>query len=176
MTQRSISDDFRESIQQQESEVFPLIFVRIRHPAFSHELRFVKNGADIKLNSADSTQQTYIGAEFDINVISDGENTPTAQFSAQNVDRILGQALLDTSDPARIDIEIYSSALFDETVIPHVPIDPDPQFEYQSLYLWLTDVSIMGDFVSGTLKGWDYTQENYPSLSATEEVCPGLFW
>jgi len=163
-------------LDKQESGDFPLIFLRIRHSSFSYEIRVVNNGADIKLNSTDTEQETFIGFPFEISILSDGEQSPSAQLSVQNVDRRIGKALLDTVDPARIDIEIYSSAMFDESVTPHVPFEDDPAFEYKAQYLWLTDVSIRNDVVGGTLHGWDYSQENYPGISATESRCPGLFW
>lgn len=174
--ERTLSPEFLEAMERQETDVFPLIFLRIRHPSLQDEIRLVNNGSDIVLVAGDTGTKVYKGASFEITVLSDGERAATATLSCQNVDLVIGNALIDAYDPARIDIEIYSSALFDESTIPHPPIAPNPAWEYQALYLFLVDASIKNDSVSGTLRGWDYTQETYPGIVATEDRFPGLFW
>lgn len=173
---RNLSPAFLEAMERQESDTFPLIFLRIRHASLQAEIRLVRNGSDVKLNAADTGDLIYKAAEFDLNILSDTDKPPTAQLSCQNIDLEIGNALIDIYEPARIDIEIYSSALFDENTIPHQPLAPNPAYEFQALYLFLVDASIRNETVTGTLRGWDYTQETYPGIVATEDRFPGLFW
>lgn len=174
--ERTLTPAFREAMEKQETEAFPLIFLRIRHPSLVDEIRLVRNGSDVVLNASDTGELVYKGADFQVNILSDGEGSATAQLQVQNVDLEIGNALIDAFDPARIDLEIYSSALFNESVVPHPPIVPNPAYEFQALYLFLVEASIRDDFVTGTLRGWDYTQETYPGIVATEDRFPGLFW
>lgn len=173
---REISESFREAIDTQESEVFPIVFLEIKHPSLSESVRIVQNGANIKLDAADPDSRAYQGFDFDISILADSDKPPSAQLRVQNIDRQIGVVLLDISEPAIIDMRIFSSALFDESVTPHEPLAPNPVAEYTALNLYLIDVEIKNDFVTGTLKTWEYTQETYPTIFATEDRTPGLYW
>ena len=173
---RELTSGFREVIDAQESADFPIIFLEIKHSQLIKPIRIVQNSVDIKLRVADVNADAYQGFYFDITILSDTDRPPSAQLKVQNVERKIGAILLDLVNPPVIDMWIYSSARFNETVIPHVPFDLIPAYEFQALNLYLVDVSIAGDFVTGTLKTWEYTQEVYPAVMATEDRFPGLFW
>lgn len=168
---RTLSTTFNEAINQQESAEFALVFLDIRHPSLGDVIRVVSNSQNIDING-----KLYQAFQFDIKILSDTEQTAKSQITVQNVDRVIGQALLDAVNPPVVDLTIYSSARFDESVVPHTAIDNPPQFEYQALNLFLTETTIDGNSVTGTLRSWDYMQESYPGIRATEENCPGLFW
>lgn len=168
---RTLTESFRRSIDRQETEIFPIAFITLRHKSLTEPVRIVSNSENMIVAGNE-----YIGFEFSITILTDNDRPPRAQLEVQNVDRKIGAILLDIYDPPELELQIYSSDQFDESVIPHVAFDVDATFEYQALNLYLVDVSISGDTVSGVLKTWEYTQETYPSVFATEDRTPGLYW
>ena len=65
---------------------------------------------------------------------------------------------------------------FDLSVAPRVPLGPSVEHIYVARHLYLTDVE--GDVLqlSGTIRWWEYTQESWPALRATQNRFPGLYW
>ena len=118
--------------------------------------------------------ETYTGFMFDIEILSDTDQPPRAQVSVQNVDRQIGEALRQTTDPIRCTITICPGSEFDQTVDPRTEIGT-AAVVYQATDLYLVDVEVDAMYVRGVLMLWDYSQEQWPSVMATQDRMPGLF-
>lgn len=167
---RDIPATARTAYDEQESEVFPIVFLTIRHPTLMQPIRVVSDPEYFMLGGHE-----YIGFTFDITILSDTEAPPISRLSIQNVDRIIGRTVLRATDTIRMDMLIINSDQFDLTATPRVPLG-DPEYVYRARQLHLTDVD--GDTIrlSGTLRTWNYTQETWPAQRATENRTPGLYW
>ncbi|WP_337183859.1 DUF1833 family protein [Shinella sp.] len=171
MIERDIPQSARRELERQESAEIFLIFLTIRHRSLPEPVRVVSDPADYMLDG-----NRYQGFEFEISLLSDTEEAPTARLTVQNVDRRIGEAVRDAVSPPRLDIEVIAGSQFDMTVTPRVPLDGSVERVYAARHLYLTDVD--GDVLqlTGTIRLWDYTQETWPALRATQNRFPGLYW
>lgn len=171
MTSRDIPAGVRREIDRQDSPEIHLVFLTLRHKMLPEPIRVVSDPADFMLDG-----NLYQGFEFEISLLSDAEEAPRAQLKVQNVDRRIGDAVFNATEPARLDIEVITGSQFDLSVTPRVPLGPSVARSYVAKQLYLTDVE--GDVLqlSGTIRSWDYTQETWPALRATQNRFPGLYW
>lgn len=170
MTRSTVPFSLREALNAEGTESVQLAFVTITHPTLTDPLRFVSDGVDYIRGGV-----TWTGLWFDVQVLSDDENRPQTKLKIQNVDRAIGQAILSMgADPCRLQLELLSSDDFDLTVSPRTEIGT-AHVNYEAKHLYLLNISMNALEVSGTVKGWDYSQEVYPSMAATKDRLPGLF-
>lgn len=113
--ERVVSSDVRRELDKQESAELYLIFLTLTHPSLPEPIRVVSDPENFVLDGA-----LYQGFDFEISILSDGEQMPRAQLSVQNVDRIIGQAIFAANDPVRVDIQIIAGSEFDLSVFPRV--------------------------------------------------------
>lgn len=159
------------ALQQEASDDATILFVSIRHPALDGVIRLVGDGEDFVLDG-----QTFHKGGFELSLLTDEESPPTASFSFPNVKRDLMARMETVTDPAGIQFEAYSSAYFDTNKVPRTAkAGMVPQPFYQARHLWLTDVEVNAERVSGTLRSRDYRQETWPGRRATPELTPGVW-
>lgn len=168
---RLIPSQVRREIDRQESGEFYLVFLDLKHSKLAEKIRVVSDPENFILDGNE-----YIGFEFNINLLTDTEQMPTARLSVQNVDRRIGEAVLNSTDPVRIEIQVIAGSQFDLSVFPRVALDDPVERIYRAKSLYLVDVKGDALSLSGTIKSWDYTQETWPALRATQERFPGLYW
>lgn len=169
--QRSIPAEFRREIEKQESGEAAICFLRLIHPALIGGANVVSDPEDFILDGI-----TYQGFEFRFDMLSDGEMMPKATLTVQNVDRIIGENVRNSVDPIRIEAHFIALSQFDLSVFPRVALD-DPVERIASIYhAILVDVEGDSMFLTGTIRTYDYTQETFPGMRATEARCRGLFW
>lgn len=240
---RSLTAPFRYSLERQETGEALIVFVTITHPELPSAIRVANDAVDYVWNG-----DTYIGFPFDISLISDGDQPPSARLTVQNVDRRIGEAVRDLTSPPRLRIDLLAASDFDETANPRVPKNlaiygtplteaivgadyewfgtisggvkpytpsiqnpapgmqiemsdentyrvfgplteagtfeniiiqvtadqPAPVAEYTAASLFLSNVR--GDaFLDGEIVGWNYLQEVWPGIRATQNRLPGLY-
>ena len=166
---RSLTAPFRYSLERQETGEALIVFVTITHPDLPAAIRVANDAVDYVCNG-----DTYIGFPFDISLISDGDKPPSARLTVQNVDRRLGEAVRDLASPPRLRIDLLAASDFDETADPRVPAAGEPSAEYTAASLFLSNVR--GDaFLDGEITGWNYLQEVWPGIRATQNRLPGLY-
>ena len=170
MIDRDIPSATREQIEQQETSEIVLVFLTITHPTLREPIRVVSDPENFMLDGHE-----YIGFMFDITLLNDDDRPPRAKLSVQNVDRIIGQVVLEAFNPARVEIKVIAGDQFDLSVSPRTPIG-EPALMYHAHQLYLTEVEGNAQTVSGTLRSWDFTQEVWPGMRATETRMPGLYW
>jgi len=160
----------RESLERSSSGDAMLIFVAVTHPDLPDVIRLVTDGADYMRAAL------WHKSWFELDLLADDERPPVARFRFPNVDRAAITMLARVSNPARVSFEVISSAWFDitaepRTVKPGLTVEP----AYEARHLYLTDISADQVQVEGTLRSWDYRQEAWPGLRATESLLPGVY-
>lgn len=166
---RSVGISLQEKIANASLDDVVLFFLQISHADLEEPIRLVSDGADYICGG-----KRWSGIPFDVVILSDGENVPRGEITVQNVDRMIGESILNVSGEVRVTIEIRTSADFDLDTDPRQEIDT-AVVHYRAPLLYLTGVSIDAMSVSGELRSWDFTQESYPAMSATQDRLPGLF-
>lgn len=169
---RNIPDTARREIEKQESAEIFLIFLKIKHQALSETIRVVSDPENFVLAG-----EEYQGFEFDISLLTDGEGMPEARLTVQNVDRKIGEAVLNSNDPCKLEIYVIEGSQFDLSVFPRTEIDTGgTEYTYRAKNLMLTQVEGNELSLTGVIRSWDYTQEVWPGLRATQSRFPGLYW
>lgn len=166
---RTVSASFRREMEREESGQAALYFLTISHPELDDDIRVVSDSKDYSYGG-----QTYIGFLFDLIILDDKQTFPEARLTVQNVDQKIGQVLRSVVSPPRIDIKIIQMTEFDLTVDPRTPIST-PYVEYSAPELYLVDVDVTALEISGRIVSWNYSQELWPGVRATQSRCPGLF-
>ncbi|MFZ1682103.1 MAG: DUF1833 family protein [Rhizobiaceae bacterium] len=158
-----------EQLQAASTDEALIVFVTVSHEAIEAPIRLVLDHADYLRDGA-----LYRAAPFRLDLVNDDERPPRARFSFPAVNREALTRLAAVSAPARVDCEILAAASFDLGVNPRqekpgaIPI-------YAARHLFLTDVSLDAAQCSGALRGWDYRQELWPNVLATQALTPGLW-
>ncbi|MBA5776299.1 DUF1833 family protein [Stappia sp. F7233] len=168
--ERDIDPSARRELDRQESAETLLVFLTIRHANLPEDVRVVSDPVDYVLDG-----NTFQGFMFDIQLLSDTDAPPTTRLTLQNVDERIGDAILSVPTRARLDFEVIAASQFDLTQNPRVPLATPVQRIYAARHLALTDVD--GDVLqlSGTIRSYDYTQEAWPAMRATQLGFPGLY-
>lgn len=172
MTLRVIPDSVRRELDRQDSSEVMLVFLTVTHAELAAPIRVVSDPRNFILDNNE-----YIGFEFDIRILNDTENPPFSQLTIQNVDKKISEGILTARNPARINIEVIAGSEFNLDDNPCTEKDGvgSAQRTYKAPHLFLTEVEGNALSISGRIVSWDYTQELWPGLLATQDRLPGLF-
>ena len=168
---RVVSQSFRSAAFAENSGDVPLLFATLTHPDWATPLRFVSDTSDYVWNG-----DTYSGAMFDVEILSDTDAPPSARFVFPNIDRSIGQLIDQTNSPPTIKLDIIHSAFFDLTVKPRLPLGGvEPISEYSASNMWVNDVAVDAMQVSGRIVSLDLTREGAHRFRCTKDRAPALF-
>lgn len=161
----------RKVLEQSSAGEAFLAFVTITHPQVSYTIRLVLDGADYEIGG-----NTWHKSFFELELITDTEQPPSAKFRFPNVDRAAITMLQAVANPPRVAFDLISTAYFDLTAEPRT-VKPDTTVEYlyRARGLFLTDITADSVQVEGTLRGHDYRQESWPDKRVTQTLLPGAF-
>ncbi|MEL6100482.1 MAG: DUF1833 family protein [Pseudomonadota bacterium] len=166
---RNVPANVRTALEQPETGIALLAFLTIRHSELDVPIRVVSDPLNYVWGG-----ETYTGILFDFRPLTDTDAQPTTELRVPNVDRRIGQAVLDANDRPQVQMSILSSADFDLTVNPRTEIGTaTPIYAYS--HFELREVSVDPVELRGTVTLRDYSVEPWPGLSATESRLPGLF-
>lgn len=168
--QRTVPVTFRASIEKEVADVIPLIFITITHPSLYDAIRVVSDPEDFTLDG-----KVHTGYDFKIELLNDNESPPTAQLTIQAVSQHITDTLLLAVNPPQLELQLIAADQFTLTAFPRTEIGTATRI-YRAQKLYLTDTSGDKLQVTGTLRSWDYSQETWPALRATEARFPGLYW
>lgn len=166
---RTVPAGVRREIDRQESPEFYLTFLTIKHKTLIEPIRVVGDPKNFTLDG-----HLFRGSKFSIQLLSDTEGMPEARLSIQNIDRRIGQAIQVADDPAKLKIEVITGSQFDLTVEPRIELGASERV-YSADQLILHGVQGNSIALTGSIRSWDYTQELYPGMRATQDRFPGLF-
>lgn len=166
---RNVTASFRRSAEANFADEVDLIFLTISHPTLATPIRVVWDTVDYVKGS-----QTYTGFPFDISILSDDEQPPTAQLQIQNVDPRIGDTIQSLLTPPRLLIELAQSSDFNLAVTPRTEVGT-ATIVYSADKLYLINVSVDVLNITGQIVGWDYQQRVWPAERATQANFPGLF-
>lgn len=168
---RSIPVASRQRMEESSDGDPSLMFGTIRHKTLIVPIRLVLDGADYVLGG-DIFHKCY----FELELLTDDDKPPKATFTFPNVDRQPINLLANVVGPAMVDFKLVSASYFDLTVEPRtVKAGLTVETLYSASSLSLTDITVDQTQVKGTLRGYDFRQESWPSLRATQDRLPGVF-
>jgi hypothetical protein len=148
-----------------------LLFVTIRHKTLIDPICLVLDGADYVIDGV-----TFHKSYFELELLTDDDKPPKATFTFPNVDRQPINLLANVVGPAMVDFKLIAASCFDLRVEPRmVKTGVTVDALYSASSLFLTDVQVDQVRVQGTLRGYDFRQEVWPSLRATQDRLPGVF-
>lgn len=158
-------------LERQDSQEALLVFLSFYSDRLYEPIRVVSDVENFILDG-----EEYQAFDFDINLMSDNDGPPRAKLTILNVDERIGEAVLASTTPIRMDMQIVAMSEFNLKNTPRTELNnPSPRV-YKAQHLRLAEVK--GDLlkVTGTIVSWDYTQESWPAIKATQDRYPGLFW
>ncbi len=158
-----------EKLQAASSDEALIAFATIEHEAIDQPIRLALDLADYLRDGA-----LYRAAPFRLDLVNDDDRPPRARFAFPAVNRQALTRLAGVSDPARVTVEILAASAFDLSSEPRDQ-KPGATALYAARHLFLTDVTVDAASCAGTLRGWDYRQELWPNMLATQARCPGLW-
>lgn len=173
MTERAQVTRHAEDLDRTDSPNALIWFLTIEHPALNPSIRVVADFYDYEFGG-----NTYLKAPFDVQPLTDNDQTPAAELRVQNIDRRIGTALETDMAGTRaiVSAVAHSSADFDLTVEPRVPLDAgDLPAIYSFQMFELADVRGDALELTGRITLIDITQEPWPYIRATQDRFPGLF-
>lgn len=167
---REISASLRQALELQESEEALIVFLTITHPSIDPPIRVCSDTVDYVWDG-----ETYIGFPFDCELLSDNDEPPTAKLSIQNVDRKIGEAVRLLDSAPRLRIDVLAASWFNESADPRVALGDTPVADYTADKLFLTNIEADALAVKADIVSWNYTQEVWPGIRATQDRLPGIF-
>ena len=167
--ERTVPAGVRREIDREESAEQLLAFLTITHPFLSTPIRVVSDPVDFVLGG-----NTFDGFEFNIQILTDNDNSPFAQLSIQNVDRRIGEVLRGMDNPANLLLQVIAGSEFNLTVDPRTEIATAAvTYSADQLHLIGVDGDVL--FITGRLMVRDYSKEIWPGVMATQDRFPGLY-
>lgn len=159
----------RIDLMQVESPHALLGFLEVDHPSLTAPVRVVTDVLDHVWQG-----ETYLACSFGYTLMSDGEDAPTSVITIPNIDRQIGRAIEAAPARATVALHVLSSADFDLTQDPRVPVGvPVPVYTltgFETIEARVDDIS-----AEITIALRDDEVEPWPVVRATADRFPGLF-
>jgi hypothetical protein len=172
---RTISAGFRDEIESSNGQDVLIIFATITHPTLDGPICVNSDITDYVYNSptGDGTSRTYFGTGISLSFLSDDDNPPQAKVTVPNVDRRIGEAVLNADDAPQIKIELLVKSDFDNST-PRNPIGT-PTPEYTAQLMFLRNVQWDAMQFTADILSYDISTEPWPAIRTTPSTTPALF-
>lgn len=183
---RTLASSFRTAIESSNSSEAVFIFATITHPNL---LRPIYVNSDIKDYILGGN--TYLGTAMSVSLLSDQINAPSAKISIPNVDRAIGETVLNLRTSPTIKLEVYARSDFDDLIPDFSAYDFGPDFdiwgsrtrvaigiptvEYSAPLLFLRNVTCDALGFTADLNSYDLSSEPWPAIRSTKNRLPGLY-
>ena len=167
---RHLPPEVRADLQDRGSPHALVAFLTLTHINLPEPIRVVSDPIDYEIDGV-----LWVGCPFGFRLLTDEDQAPVTQLRVQNVDRRIGEAVREAVGAITARLEVRSTADFDLSEMPRVPLESDPPAIYGFRHFTLVDVEANDLEISGTVMLRDYTQNPWPGISATQSRCPGLF-
>lgn len=165
---RTISAGFRNEIESTNGQDVIVIFATVNHPSLEGPFYVNSDVTDYVYNG-----NTYLGVGFSMSFLSDDDSPPQAKVTIPNVDRRIGEAVLNISDSPTIRIELLVKSDFTNDT-PRQPIG-SPSPEYVAPLLFLRNVTFDAMQFTADIMSYDISTEPWPKIRTTPSDTPALF-
>lgn len=169
---RFVPVDLQRLLEMSSSGVSIITFITVTHPAMEQVVNMVVDDVDYLIDGV----KFHRAKGIKLKPVTDTDAAPRSAFAFPNVDYTSLIKLADIVDPARVSFFYAASTSFNRRSNPRelkAGAALEPFWRHQALYL--TDVAVDEASVSGTLRGPDYSQEQWPTLIVTQELLPGVY-
>jgi hypothetical protein len=103
---RAIATQFLADFEALNAQDMEIVLLTISYPTFT--VRFARDVVNYVWRG-----ETYFGAMFDLEFVSDDENEPHGTLRVPNVDRRIGESILAISSPPQLRIDVLGLSDFD---------------------------------------------------------------
>jgi hypothetical protein len=166
---RAISSSFRRELEEPRSEEFVVVLLTISDTTLRTPIRVANDTVSYIYNG-----DTYVGFPFEVELVDDSIRIPTGRIRIQNVDRQIGEAILNLTDSPILTITVLASADFGALSNGvRAPLGT-PTVEYEAINLIFNNISVNAMEVTGELGSFDMTNEPWPAIRSTADRLPGL--
>lgn len=182
-SRRAVSSSFRMDTMADNSGEVVLVFVDITHPNLNQVIRVVSEGdggvsyANGKTVNYRYGGDLYLGAPFQLALLSDGDRPAETSVTVPNIDAALSDEIQSLSGPPQVRIRLIKASDFDELHDIDNARNPlaAPVVELDADYLFLRN--IQGDLmqITGSLSTYDLGNEPYPPIRTVKSKTPGLY-
>jgi hypothetical protein len=166
---RTIPLSLMQELTKASQDAIIIPFLTFSSLETAESIYIVADGAQYVLNG-----NTFEPIPFDFALLPDTDATPEVQLSVPNIDREVGDKIIQILEPISLTLELYDADDFDLTEDPRTAIG-SPSPIYTASELLLRDVTVDAFQVTGTVKGWDIRGEYSTKLRATQDRFPALY-
>lgn len=162
MTSRALSTAFKRQLFTPWRDQDIRALLTVDHADFAQPFRFV-SGDPNEFASLVSNGQTFQTFPFELALLNDDDNEPSATVRIQNVDDRIGSTLLALPDDA---VTVTLQIVMRDT--------PDT-IEYEAVNLELVDIDVNAMMVTGRIVMRGAVTEPCPGRVLTSRISPVLF-
>lgn len=173
---RQLSPNLRRALEEPRSQEYVVVLLRIEHETIANPILVANDVINYVYNG-----ETYFGFPFEIELVGDGAQVPRGQLRIQNVDRQIGEAVLNLTTPPRLSILLFAQSDFAEAQAVGDGVYEDTRFEnegitpeYEANHLIFGSISVNAMDVTGEIVSFDMSNEPWPALRSTADRLPGL--
>jgi uncharacterized protein DUF1833 len=171
---REISGPLRRAIEEPRTQEYIVVLLEISHPSLAEPIRVANDVVDYVYPGG--SDNIYIGFPFDIELVGDNTRTPRGQLKIQNVDRRIGEAVLNLTSPPQLTIMLFAQSDFHEATIGERTRDAVSGIspEYEASHLVFANISVDAMSISGEIESFNMSNEPWPAIRSTADRLPGL--
>lgn len=169
---RVISAELRRALEEPRSAEYVVVLLEITHQLLGQPIRVANDTVSYNFEG-----NSYVGFPFELEIVTDSNSVPRGQLSIQNVDRRIGEAVVNLTSPPSVRIILLANADFENTLNAdneREPVSDEIEPEYEALGLVFGNISVDAMTVSGELLSYDMSNEPWPAIRSTADRLPGL--
>jgi len=167
---REISTALRQNLEEPRSSEYIVILIDLEHPTLAEPIRIANDVVAYVYED-----NTYLGFPFEFELIGDLTKVPRGRLRIQNVDRQIGEAILELVTSPQLTITMLAASDFSDTLTggKRMPVGT-PVVEYQARHLIFGNVSVDAMVIIGEIISFDMGNEPWPAIRTTADRLPGL--
>lgn len=167
---RTLSSSLRRALEEPRSSEYVVILLDIDHETLAEPIRVANDVVAYVYEG-----NTYLGFPFEIEVLTDSRQVPRGQLRIQNVDRRIGEAIVNLVTPPTLTITLLANSDFYDVLQDgkRLPIST-PVIEYQATNLVFGSITVDVQAIVGDILSFDMSNEPWPAIRSTADRLPGL--
>lgn len=174
---REIAADLRTALEEPRSAEYVVVMLRIEHDTLTFPILVANDVVNYVVGD-----ETYLGFPFKMEVIGDTGQVPRGNVQIQNVDRRIGEAIVNLTTPPRVSILMFAQSDFSDPLSASPGVAEDTRYElqegttpeYEAHHLIFGNITVDAMQVSAEITSFDMTNEPWPAIRSTADRLPGL--